>query len=178
MTKKVSLLALLLTLALSAMWTAVSLYRWEWTRALWMTIVFVGAEVALIGIMVLQRIRSLEERIEDSRQAVATHRRADGIPATDRFEWLRESTNRANVFVTVFLGGGVLVSAVLWVVDKLAGRSVVSSQQRKLAASLRGIAFPVSGFVPPDSVLFAADFDRDEREDLALLLLGRTELPR
>ena len=176
--KKLSIAALLLTLALSAMWTALSLYRWEWTRALWMTIVFVGAEVALIGIMILQRLRHLEQRIEDSQHAVTVRQRADGIPATDRFEWLREVTNRTNVFVTVFLGGGVVVSAVLWVVDKLAGRSVESSHQRKLAALLRPIAFPLSGFVPPDSVLFAADFDRDEREDLALLLLGRTELPR
>jgi hypothetical protein len=176
--KKLSIAALLLTLALSAMWTALSLYRWEWTRALWMTIVFVGAEVTLIGIMILQRLRHLEQRIEDSQHAVAVRRRSDGIPPTDRFEWLREVTNRTNVFVTVFLGGGVVVSAVLWVVDKLAGRSVESSHQRKLAALLRPIAFPISGFVPPDSVLFAADFDRDEREDLALLLLGRSELPR
>lgn len=176
--KKLILGALAFTLVLTAIWTALSLYRWEWTRALWMTMLFVVAEVALVGVLIMQRLRSLEEQVEDSRVTAVVRRRAEGIPATDRFEWLKESTNRTNVFVTVLLGGGVVVSAVLWVVDKLAGRSVASSHERRLASQLRGIAFPASGFVPPDSVLFAADLDRDEREDLALLLLGRTEMPR
>jgi hypothetical protein len=176
--KKLSLGALAFTLVLTGIWTALSLYRWEWTRALWMTMLFVVAEVALVGVLIMQRLRTIEEQIEDSRTTVVVRRRAEGIPATDRFEWLKESTNRTNVFVTVLLGGGVLVSGILWVIDKLAGRSVASSQERRLAAQLRGIAFPASGFVPPDSVLFAADLDRDEREDLALLLLGRTETPR
>jgi hypothetical protein len=176
--KKLSLGALAFTLVLTGIWTALSLYRWEWTRALWMTMLFVVAEVALVGVLVMQRLRTLEEQIEDSRETAVVRRRAEGIPATDRFEWLKESTNRTNVFVTVLLGGGVLVSGILWVIDKLAGRSVASSHERRLAAQLRGISFPSSGFVPPDSVLFAADLDRDEREDLALLLLGRTETPR
>jgi hypothetical protein len=176
--KKLSLGALAFTLVLTAIWTALSLYRWEWTRALWMTMLFVVAEVALVGVLVMQRLRTLEEQIEDSRETAVVRRRAEGIPATDRFEWLKESTNRTNVFVTVLLGGGVVVSGVLWVIDKLAGRSVASSHERRLAGQLRSIAFPASGLVPPDSVLFAADLDRDEREDLALLLLGRTETPR
>lgn len=176
--KKLSLGALVFTLVLTGIWTALSLYRWEWTRALWMTMLFVVAEVALVGVLLLQRLRTIEEQIEDAREVAVVRRRAEGIPATDRFEWLKESTNRTNVFVTVLLGGGVIVSGVLWLIDKVAGRSVASSHERRLAAQLRGIAFPTSGFVPPDSVLFAADLDRDEREDLALLLLGRTELPR
>jgi hypothetical protein len=176
--RKLSLAALLFTLVLTASWAALSLYRWEWTRALWMTMLFVVAEVALVGVLVMRRLRDLEEQIEDTREITALRRRADALPATDRFEWLKEATNRTNVFVTVLLGGGVLVSGVLWVIDKLAGRSVASSQERRLAGQLRSIAFPASGFVPPDSVLFAADLDRDEREDLALLLLGRTEMPQ
>lgn len=64
--KKLSLGALAFTLVLTGIWTALSLYRWEWTRALWMTMLFVVAEVALVGVLVMQRLRTLEEQIEDS----------------------------------------------------------------------------------------------------------------
>lgn len=176
--RKLSLTVLAFTLFVTGFWAALSLYRWEWTRALWMTMMFVVAEVALVGVLVMRRLGDLEDRIEDSRDRVPLHRLPDTRAATDRFDWLRETTNRTSVFVTVLLGGGVLVSGVLWVIDKVAGRSVSSSPERQLAHQLRGIAFPASGLVPPDSVLFAADLDRDEREDLALLLLGRTEAPK
>ena len=62
--KKLSLGALAFTLVLTGIWTALSLYRWEWTRALWMTMLFVVAEVALVGVLVMQRLRTLEEQIE------------------------------------------------------------------------------------------------------------------
>jgi hypothetical protein len=176
--RKLSVAVLAFTLVLAGSWTALALYRWEWTRALWMTMVFVVAEVALVGVLVMHRLRDLEEQMEDSRDTAVLRRLADARPATDRFDWLREETNRTNVFVTMLLGGGVLVSGVLWAIDKVAGRSVATSRERKLAGELRAMAFPASGFVPPDSVLFAADLDRDERDDLALLLLGRTEVPR
>lgn len=176
--RKLGVAVLAFTLVLAGSWTALALYRWEWTRALWMTMVFVVAEVALVGVLVMHRLRDLEEQLEDSRDTAVLRRLADARPAaTDRFDWLREATNRTNVFVTMLLGGGVLVSGVLWVIDKVAGGSVATSRERKIAGQLRAMAFPASGLVPPDSVLFAADLDRDEREDLALLLLGRTEGP-
>ncbi len=177
--RKLSVAVLAFTLVLAGSWTALALYRWEWTRALWMTMAFVVAEVALVGVLVMHRLRELEEQIAGTHDTAVMRRLAETRPAaTDHFEWLKESTNRTNVFVTMLLGGGVLVSGVLWVIDKVAGRSVATSRERQLAKQLRAIAFPVSGFVPPDSVMFAADLDRDEREDLALLLLGRTETPR
>ena len=44
--RKLSVAMLAFTLVLAGSWTALALYRWEWTRALWMTMAFVVAEVA------------------------------------------------------------------------------------------------------------------------------------
>ena len=38
--RKLSLAVLSFTLVLAGSWTALALYRWEWTRALWMTMAF------------------------------------------------------------------------------------------------------------------------------------------
>ncbi len=117
--RKLSVAMLAFTLVLAGSWTALALYRWEWTRALWMTMAFVVAEVALVGVLVMHRLRELEEQIADTHDTAVMRRLAETRPAaTDHFEWLKESTNRTNVFVTMLLGGGVLVSGVLWVIDK------------------------------------------------------------
>jgi hypothetical protein len=174
--RKLATLALTATMILSACWAGLALYRWEWTRALWMTIAFVAAEVALVAVIVLQRLRELSERIGDLDRAdpMVRARLAETRPATDHFAWLKESATRTNVFVTVILGGGVILSGVLWVIDKLAGKSVSDSRERRLAEQLAAIRFPSDGLVPPKSVLFAADLEADEHDDLMLLLTGRT----
>ena len=176
--KKLSLGALAFTLVLTGIWTALSLYRWEWTRALWMTMLFVVAEVALVGVLVMQRLRTLEEQIEDSRRGRGRAPSRRGHPGHRPFrvaEGVDQPHQRVRHRAPRWWGARVRHP-----VGDRQGRGAVggSSHERRLAAQLRAIAFPASGFVPPDSVLFAADLDRDEREDLALLLLGRTEMPR
>jgi hypothetical protein len=174
--KKLITATLALTMVLAGSWALLSLYRWEWTRALWMTIAFVVAEVALVGLVLVRRLQELSERLEgfDTADPDVRARLAESRPSTDHFAWLRESATRTNVFVTMILGGGVLISGVLWIVDKVAGQSVTTSREGKLALQLSAIAFPRDGLVPPESSLFAADLDHGERDDLMLLLTGRS----
>ncbi len=165
-----------LTLALSGAWAMLALYRWEWTRALWMTMAFVVAEVALVAVLLTARLQDLAERVgrlEPGDPRVRS-RLAETRPTPDRFDWLREHTTQLHVFVTMILGGGVILSAILWVVDRVAGRTMTASLERRLAGQLSAIAFPADGLVPQDAVLLAADLDRPDREDLLVLLTGRT----
>lgn len=172
--KKLSLLALAATLLAAGAWTAVYLNRWEWTRALWTTMVFVAAEVGLVAVVLSRRIDRLAERLDEQPSPVE-RRLAETRPTPDRFAWLEQTVTRTNVFVTMMVGGGVLVSGLLWVVDKIAGRSVTSAREHRLAGQLDRLAYPSDGLVPDDAVLFAAELDRTRRTDLAMLLTGRPE---
>lgn len=164
-----------IVMVLSGIWAAQALYDWEWTRALWMSVAFVAAEVGLVGVMVLRRLKSLSEQLDgrDGAPDPVRLRLAETRPATDRFAWLEEATSGMGVFVTMIVGGGILVSGVLWLVDKIAGRTIAGSRERRLAGELGAIALPPDGLVPAESTLFAADLAHDERHDLTLLLTGR-----
>jgi hypothetical protein len=178
MTRRLVMAALVLTMAVAGFYAAQALYVWEWTRALWMTMAFVAGEVALVGALVLGRLRRLEERLDDldpaSRHAERVRARLAGArpPEPDRFRWLQESVTRTNVFVTVLVGGGAVLSAVLWAVDKVAGHTVSPNRERQLAQRLGSIALPPEGLVPPDDIVLAADPARPDRADVALLLEG------
>jgi hypothetical protein len=168
-------LVLVITLVVAGVLAGQALYAWEWTRAVWMTVGFVAVEVALVGVLVLGRLRDLSARLEAERDRDSTHRRLTrSRPSSpDQFAWLQESVGRTNVFVTMLVGGGVIVSGVLWVIDQFARRSAASNQDGRLADDLRSIAPPRDGLVPPEGVLFAEDLSSGEREDLWLLLTGR-----
>lgn len=174
--KKLVVLALVATLLAAGAWSVVYLNRWEWTRALWTTMVFVAAEVALVGVVLANKIdRLAASRPRPEPASPVRQRLVDTRPERDRFAWLAETTNRTNVFVTMMVGGGILVSGVLWIVDKVAARSVTPGREQRLADELASLSFPVDGLVPDESMLFAADLGNAERSDLALLLTGRPE---
>ena len=62
--RRIAYLALLAVLISSGAYVFLYLDRWEWNRAMVAGILFVGAEVALIGAMVLERLRSLNEKVD------------------------------------------------------------------------------------------------------------------
>jgi hypothetical protein len=173
--RKLTVLVLVITLVVAGLLAGQALYAWEWSRAVWMTTGFVAVEVALVGVLVLGRLKDLGARLEAERdQDLVRHRLVERRPkAPDRFAWLQESMGRTNVFVTMIIGGGVIVSGVLWLIDQLARRSVTAERQGRLADDLRSIAPPSDGLVPPEDVLVAEDLSSGERDDLWLLLTGR-----
>jgi hypothetical protein len=61
------------------------------------------------------------------------------------FAWL--TPDRTNVFVPVLLGAGVIMSAVAWVVEKLARATAGTSMERGLALRLEPLAPPAGGLL-------------------------------
>ncbi len=174
--KKVTAVMLLLTLLASGAYIFIYLDRWEWTRALFVTMIFVIAEVALAALLIMQRLQRIEARF-DERDAhdelfdeSVLLRLRQTRPDYDRFAWLRESMNRTNVFITMVVGGGIVLSGLAWVIDKIAGRTVTASREQQLAEQLHTIAFPRSHFVADEAALIAQDFPACDDADLRLLV--------
>ena len=138
----------------------VYLYRWQWNRALITGILFLATEVLLIGRLVLQRLRTIEDRLAvpppvTSAAPADVHRTlVDLRPVpTDRFAWIRESaTTRTNVFLPVLLGAGVLASALAWAVEAVARRTARPAMEHALVDALGPLAFPTGGFLATGSV--------------------------
>ncbi len=175
--KKVPAVILALTLVAAGAYIAIYLDRWEWTRALFVTMVFVIAEVALLGLLITQRLQRIEARF-DAEHAERTDLFDDGVllrlrqtrPEYDRFAWLRESMTQTNVFITMVVGGGVLLSGLAWLIDKIAGRTITATRERQLAADLAGIAMPAEHLVADEASLIAQDLPACDDPDLRLLV--------
>ena len=136
----------------SGTYVVVYLYRWEWTRAEFALLLFLAAEVALLGVMVLGR---LDRRPVDP--LVLDRVRESAPPPGRPFAWLAPRDGELPVFVPLLMTAGVLLAAVAWLVERIAGRTAVPVMERGLARRLGSLALP-------DSLLAADD------DPLALLL--------
>ena len=172
--RKVTVLVLVLTLVAAAVLAGQALRDWEWTRAVWMTVAFVAVEVALLGVLVLGRLRDMAAGLEEDRREREHARLVETRPPPrDHFAWLREEMGRTHVFVTMVVAGGVILSGVLWVIDQIARLTVTPTRERHLARDLQAIAPPPDRLVPPEGLLLAEDLPTGERDDLWMLLTGR-----
>ena len=134
----------------------VSLNRWEWNRALFFGLIVLIAEVALGTALVLRKLGQLE-RGRPVDPVVASILR-DSRPATpDRFAWLKRSTGQMNVFITFLVGGGVILSAVAWVVDQVASKTTSAVGEERLAAQLGAISYPRGGLLVDDITVLAQE---------------------
>jgi hypothetical protein len=164
------------TLVGAAAYTVISLNRWEWNRALFFAIVVVIAEVALATALVLARLRRIDRapRFHDETLAALRESRPE-LP--DRFAWLKESTRgRTNVFITFVVAGGLLISAIGWLVDRIASRTSGAIAEERLAGDLRSIAYPPGGLVVDDVTVLTQDVPGADDAQLRKLLrnAGRT----
>lgn len=139
--RKVAVLVALAVLAASGSYVFVYLYRWEWNRALVSGIIFVAAEVGLVGALIYGRLAKVDRRLDelDRRSSVPDDRvllrlqehRPD--PAKP-FAWMTHS--QTNVFVPVLLGAGFVLSGLAWIVDRIARATAGPAVERDLARSL------------------------------------------
>lgn len=92
----------------------------------------------------------------------------------DRFPWLQVSATdvvtRTNVFITLVVGGGVLLSGGAWVLDKLGSRTVDPGRESALAVELGSIAYP-DGLLVDDMVARARSRPDVEDDRLTEFLL-------
>ena len=150
----------------------VYLYRWEWNRALMMAAFFIAAEVALATALVLRALgdlRRTQRSAPDQRAAVAASLR-DAAPRRDHFAWLGVRGDRTSVFITMFVGGGILLSGLAWALDRLASQTAGRRMEGQLADQLTSIAFPSEGFVADPTEVLAESAPFEDDPSLRLLL--------
>lgn len=148
------------------------LVRWEWHRAMFAGMVMLAGELALVGAIVVRTIRRAapQPRSNSSVDGRVLARLQETRPPSERvFAWLKPDDGQLHVFVSILLGGGVLVSAAAWVIDKMAKASGSGGLERGLAQRLRALQLPEDGFVVDDGILLGAGRGVDSRA-LRLLL--------
>ncbi|HZM31780.1 MAG TPA: hypothetical protein VFB77_14880 [Acidimicrobiales bacterium] len=156
--KTIAWLAGIGTAVASGAYMVVSLNRWEWNRALFFGLVFLIAEIGLATGLVLRRLARLEH---DQRAmldpAIMEILKSTRPPGRDRFSWLKESTSQTNVFITFLVGGGILLSGIAWVVDRVASSTTTPVGEERLARELGNISYPRGGLLVDDVTVLAQD---------------------
>jgi hypothetical protein len=157
--KTIAWLAGVGTLLAGAIYMVVSLNRWEWNRALFFGLIVLIAEVALATGLVLRRLARIEylAKREPSGDPAVLQILSDTRPSRDRFAWMRESTGQLNVFITFLVGGGVLLSGIAWVVDKVASKTTSPQGEQRLASQLYPISYPAGGLLLDDVTVLAQE---------------------
>jgi hypothetical protein len=159
------------TLAGAGGYTVVYLFRWEWHRALLAGVLFLAAELAIATAVLLRAVNRparTTPAADPAPERLLQHiERAR--PTRDHFAWLR-SHDRMAVFIPILLGAGVLVSAVAFIIERLATSTAQPGMERALARDLAGIAFPPGGLVADEAELAAQDAPYADDAELRVLL--------
>ena len=144
------------TLLAAGLYMIVSLNRWEWNRALFFGLIVVIAEIGIATGLILRRISRLEYKVFGD-PAIREILRQNRPPRPDRFAWLREQSSQFNVFITFLVGGGVILSGVAWIVDRVASKTSTPAGEQRLAAQLGPISYPRGGLLVDDVTVLAQD---------------------
>lgn len=158
---KIRAILLSLVMLATGVYFVLYLYGWEWYRAFVVGIIFIAAEQAAMGIHYGSMIRKgsvatvgLQERTTDRSLRYSREEQravADVLDRTpqnypDAFRWLRPDVGTTNVFIPLLLGAGVLMSALAWIFEHLAG----AVYGGRIDASLARMAAPL---MPPRDLL-------------------------
>ena len=131
----------------SGVYVFVYLYRWEWHRALVAAALFIAAEIGLATAAVLDRLGAIDRKLSGQassvpgEQSLARIQEAAPEPA-DRFDWLTRPGDGLSVFVPLLLGAGVVLSAVAWLVERVARATAGPALERGLAQRLAPLSLP------------------------------------
>jgi len=138
-----------LTLAGSATYLFVYLYRWEWNRALISGMLFLAAEVGVVALLVLSRLAEMQRRLDepDRRRVIDERLRAARGEPSRVFEWLKPDASRTNVFVPILMGAGLILSGLAWVVERLGRATAGPGADASVARQLARLGPPAGGFL-------------------------------
>ena len=159
------------TLLSGGLYMVVSLNRWEWNRALFFGLIVLIAEVGLATGLVLRRLARLEHSAKSSPDpAVAQILHESRPPSRDRFMWLRDSPLQMNVFITFLVGGGVILSGIAWLVDRVASKTSSPAGEERLARQLSSISYPSGGLLLDDITVLAQEVPGADDDQIRRLL--------
>jgi hypothetical protein len=74
------------------------------------------------------------------------------------------------VFITFLVGGGVLISAVAWVVDRVASRTTSPVGEENLGRRLSPISYPSGGLLLDDITVLAQEVPGANDDQIRQLL--------
>jgi hypothetical protein len=153
--KTIAWLAAIGTLLMGLIYMVVSLNRWEWNRALFFGLIVLIAEVGISAALILRRLSRIERAKLDP--AILAILRETRPASPHRFGWLEETTTQMNVFITFLVGGGVLLSALAWVADRVGAKTYTPAGEEKLARQLGSISYPRGGLLVDEVTALAQD---------------------
>lgn len=155
MTKRIAYLVSGLVILSSGTYLFVYLYRWEWNRALIAGVIFIAAEIALAAMMILEKLRVMEQRIADASPQASTAlediRSSAPLPRKP-FRWLTGGDGDLSVFIPVLMGAGVIFSGIAWAIERFARITARPALEQGLALRLQPLALPEGGFLSPVDV--------------------------
>jgi hypothetical protein len=166
--KTIAWLAGIATLITGAIYTVISLNRWEWNRALFFGLIVLIAEVGLATGLVLRRLPPRSGSAADAEMLEIL--RSSRPEPPNRFAWLRETTRHGNVFITFLVGGGVIISAMAWLIDRVGSRTAGHVGDQRLARHLEAIRYPDSGLLVDDVTALAQEVPGADDTQLRALL--------
>jgi hypothetical protein len=158
------------TLLAGTFYLVISLNRWEWNRALFFGLIVLIAEVGLATGLVLRRITRLEHNLKRPSDAAVLQILSETRPTRDRFAWMRESSSQLNVFITFIIGGGVLLSGIAWIVDRVASKTSSPAGEERLARQLYPISYPSGGLLLDDVTVLAQEVPGADDDQIRQLL--------
>ena len=136
-----------ITLTASGGYMFVYLYRWEWNRALISGVIFLAAEVAVVGWALNSKLSDVSHQVDEIHaRRIGRHLDAARNQPSTAFEWLR-ADDKFGVFVPILLGAGLILSGVAWLVERLGRATAGRLNDRRLASNLSRLAPPVGGFL-------------------------------
>jgi hypothetical protein len=142
--KRIGVASALLVMLISGWYVFVYLYRWEWNRALVAGIIFLAAEIGLLGAALFSRLNKLGQQVDElgsSRgpvdERVLHQLRVNAPDPLKPFAWL--DGTRSNVFVPVLLGAGAVLSGLAWLVDRVARLTATPAMEKTLARKLTSL---------------------------------------
>lgn len=140
-TRAVLVALALVVLVVSGVYMIVDLARWEWNRAIISGLFFVASLVIVSTFVVMRAIQRLGARLDrlaaTSRSEVrAVLRSSNDQVASRHFEWLDQPPDRLGVFVPVLLGAGVILSALAYVIERIAGAFAGATLDRRTASAI------------------------------------------
>jgi hypothetical protein len=149
-TRKMATLIAAATMAATGSYVFIYLARWEWNRALVSAAIFLAAELGLVALMLIARLQRVEAALTAPVGAdprIRHHIREAGAPEAEvGFDWLVQP-HQTGVFVPVLMGAGVVLSAIAWVVERIAKATVGPVAERGLSRRLGPLELPQHGLL-------------------------------
>ena len=150
--RKVGVALAAVVMAVAGWYVFVYLYRWEWNRAIVAGVIFLAAEIGLLGAALLDRLSKLGHRMDelDRRDAATEERvlrqlRAHPSEPAKPFAWI--DGTHTNVFIPVLLGAGAVLSGMAWVVERVSRATAGRAAERGLANRLGALEPPAGGLL-------------------------------